>query len=92
MVTELDIIDWETPPSNAAQDETAYGLVSDLLDAIFAWKPPQAVTVWGITDRYSWVPDVLPRPDGHPDRPLPLDRDLRPKPWMELLKSRLRAG
>lgn len=92
MVTELDIIDWETPPSNAAQDETAYGLVSDLLDAIFAWKPPQAVTVWGMTDRYSWVPDVLPRPDGHPDRPLPLDRDLRPKPWMELLKSRLRAG
>ncbi|MEF2552356.1 endo-1,4-beta-xylanase [Aurantimonas sp. A2-1-M11] len=92
MVTELDVIDWETPPGDAAQDEAAYGLVSDLLDGIFAWKPPEAVIVWGISDRYSWVSDVLPRPDGHPDRPLPLDRDMRPKPWMSLLDQRLREG
>jgi endo-1,4-beta-xylanase len=89
MVTELDVIDWETAPGNAAQDETAYGLVADLLDGVFAWKAPDAVIVWGISDRYSWISEVLPRPDGHPDRPLPLDRDMRPKPWMSLLKTRL---
>ena len=56
-------------------------------------KPPEMVMVWGITDRHSWVTDVLPRPDGAPSRPLPLDRDLKPKRWMrapEIARPRLR--
>lgn len=92
LVTELDIIDWHSPAGPQSQDATAYRLVSDLLDAIFAWKPPEAVIIWGISDRYSWIPAVLPRPDGAPDRPLPLDRDMVQKDWMRLLDARLRQG
>ena len=88
-VTELDVIDRETAAGAEAQDDAAMAIVSDFLDGVFAFKPPEAVIAWGITDRYSWVPDVLPRPDGAPHRPLPLDREYRPKNWMRLIETRL---
>jgi endo-1,4-beta-xylanase len=34
---------------------------------------------WGLSDKRSWLNDKFPRPDGLPQRPLPLDADLRPK-------------
>ena len=73
-------------------DALAGKLVGDLMDGIFAWKPPAAVVTWGITDRYSWIPDEMPRYDGEPHRPLPLDRDDRPKAWFDTLKARLLAA
>ena len=88
-VTELDVIDRETPAGAHAQDDAAMAIVSDFLDGVFAFKPPEAVVTWGITDRYSWIPDVMPRPDGAPHRPLPLDGDYRPKNWMKLIEKRL---
>lgn len=92
LVTELDVIDWESVPGAEPQDATAQRLVTDLLDGVFAFKAPESVIVWGVSDRYSWVSDVLPRPDGHPSRPLPLDRDMAPKRWMTLLRQRLRSS
>lgn len=89
LITELDVIDWESKPGDEPQDETAYRLVSDLLDGAFAWKPPAAVVAWGLSDRHSWVNDVLPRPDGAPSRPLPLDRAYKPKNWLGLIQERL---
>ena len=91
-VTELDVIDRGGDGSPEAQDASAMRLVTDFLDGVLAFRPPEAVITWGITDRYSWVPDVLPRPDGLPIRPLPLDRNYRPKNWMGLLKQRLAAA
>ena len=88
-VTELDVIDRETPAGEITQDEAAKAIVKDFLDGIFAFKPPEAVITWGITDRYSWIPDVMPRPDGAPHRPLPLDTQYRPKNWMTLIRERL---
>ena len=92
LVTELDVIDWVSDPAPEAQDRTAYRLVSDFLDGVFAWKPPEMVVVWGVSDRHSWVTDVMSRPDGAPSRPLPLDRDLKPKRWMSLLRQRTAAA
>lgn len=92
LVTELDVIDWESVPGAEPQDATAHRLVADLLDGVFAFQAPESVIVWGVSDRYSWVSDVLPRPDGHPSRPLPLDRDMSPKRWMRLLRQRLRSS
>ncbi|MCQ0990299.1 endo-1,4-beta-xylanase [Jiella sp. LLJ827] len=92
IVTELDIIDWQSPADPEAQDAAALEKVSTFLDAIFAWKPPEAVITWGMTDRYSWINDVMPRPDGNESRPLPLDRSFRPKPWLDLIKRRLASA
>ncbi|MDY8107945.1 endo-1,4-beta-xylanase [Fulvimarina sp. 2208YS6-2-32] len=92
LVTELDVIDLETFDGPDEMDRIAYGLVDDLLDAVFAWKAPAMVVAWGITDRYTWIPDLMPRSDGTPHRPLPLTRDYEAKDWMALLKRRLAAG
>ncbi|MEF2073357.1 endo-1,4-beta-xylanase [Consotaella aegiceratis] len=89
LVTELDVIDWKIRGGPAEQDAAAEKAVSDLLTGLFAGQTPEAVICWGITDRYSWIPDVMPRPDGSPSRPLPLDADLRPKPWLETILARL---
>ncbi|MEN3792628.1 endo-1,4-beta-xylanase [Fulvimarina sp. MAC3] len=89
LVTELDVIDFESPAEPEVMDRAAYAIVRDFLDGIFAWKRPEMIVVWGITDSYSWIPDVMPRDDGAPHRPLPLTRDYREKEWMRLLKQRV---
>ena len=44
----------------------------------------RAVVTWGLADKYSWLnTESAPwarRGDGKPERPLPLDADLRRKP------------
>ena len=92
LVTELDVIDFQIRGGIEEQDAAATKIVSDLLDAVLQNQPPLALVAWGITDRYSWIPDVMPREDGKPARPLPLDADLRPKAWYEMLRARLAAG
>ncbi|WP_372338836.1 endo-1,4-beta-xylanase [Mangrovibrevibacter kandeliae] len=92
LVTELDVIDWKIRGGPAEQDAAAGRVIGDLMDAVFAAQRPEAVITWGITDRYTWIPDAMPRPDGTPSRPLPLDARLRPKPWFERLQRRLRTA
>ena len=91
IVTELDVIDWKIRGGAEKQDAAAGKIVGDLLDGVFDAGPPDAVICWGITDRYSWIPDVMPHRDGTPSRPLPLDAEYRPKPWYELIRRRLRS-
>ncbi|WP_082652465.1 endo-1,4-beta-xylanase [Aureimonas sp. AU12] len=92
LATELDVIDFQVPGGPDEIDEAARVVVSDFLDGLFAGQRPEAVIAWGLTDRYSWVPDAMPRADGSPSRPLPLDRDYRPKPWFADVRQRLTQG
>ncbi|RZJ37898.1 MAG: 1,4-beta-xylanase, partial [Brevundimonas sp.] len=88
-VTELDIIDWNIRGGPEEQDAAALRIVGDLLDGVFDAGRPDAVISWGMSDRYSWIEEAMPRRDGKPCRPLPLDADYRPKPWFELIRKRL---
>ncbi|MFD2236825.1 endo-1,4-beta-xylanase [Aureimonas populi] len=90
IVTELDVIDFQVRGGVEEQDAAATRVVSDLLDAVEG-TPPLALVTWGLTDRYSWVPDAMPRQDGKPSRPLPFDARMRPKPWYDMLRARLAA-
>ena len=46
-----------------------------------------AVATWGLSNRYSWTQNK-PRPDGSPQRPLPLDVQLNHKPaWYAIAKA-----
>jgi endo-1,4-beta-xylanase len=91
LVTELDVIDWKVEGGAAEQDAAAGRIVSDLLDGVMAAGPPEAFITWGLTDRHSWIGDVMPRTDGN-ERPLPFDAQNRPKPWYETMRRRLAAG
>ena len=92
IVTELDVIQYGIEGGPEAQDEAAGLIVSDLMDAVLPGRPPRAVIAWGLTDRYTWVDDVMPRDDGTPSRSHPLDADMREKAWYGDLRRRLREA
>ena len=48
---------------------------------------PRPILTWGLSDRYTWVPTWFKRPDGLPNRPLPLDADLKPKPLFDVIEG-----
>jgi succinoglycan biosynthesis transport protein ExoP len=57
---------------------------SNLLLAV-AVARPSVIAIWGITDRYTWVPTWFKRTDGLINRPLPLDEFYRPKPLWSVI-------
>jgi hypothetical protein len=58
-----------------------------------ALDPPavKALMTFGLSDRYTWLQEDLPREDGAPRRPLPFtDEGLRPKPAYRALSHSLK--
>lgn len=90
LITELDVVDKTLPTAEAERDRLVALKVDDFLDAVFSAVRPEAVITWGVSDRYTWVPIYFTRNDGRPNRPLPLDADMRPKPMMAVIDRYLR--
>jgi endo-1,4-beta-xylanase len=84
-VTELDVIDKDFPGSFSVRDAMVAARAYDFLNAIFAATRPSAITTWGITDRYTWMPTWNKRTDGLINRPLPLDEHYQPKPLWSVI-------
>lgn len=90
LITELDVVDKTLPTMEAERDRLAALKVDDFLDAVFSAIRPEAVITWGVSDRYTWVPIYFTRNDGRPNRPLPFDADMKPKPMMAVIDRYLR--
>jgi endo-1,4-beta-xylanase len=94
IVTELDVNDRRLPTDFAARDTGVADAVSRYLAVVLDQPAVAGVVTWGITDRYSWivreqVPKIHHRADGLPQRPLPYDIVLKPKPAVEALRRAL---
>jgi endo-1,4-beta-xylanase len=63
------------------------GLAGQFLEAVCDVVRPKAILTWGLSDRYTWVPTYFKRPDGMPNRPLPLDADLKRKPLFDVIEE-----
>lgn len=87
LITELDVIDWRLSRNPVKRDIGVANVVAEFLEAVYAAGRPESIVTWGITDRYSWIKDVFKRKDGAPNRPLPMDRNYRPKPFMDVLQK-----
>ncbi len=92
LVTEMDVIDWRLPGPPNERDEAAARHVRTFLDALSAAGGLETIISWGITDRYSWIPEHFKRNDKLPNRPLPLDIEYRPKPMMRVIDTFRRSG
>jgi endo-1,4-beta-xylanase len=79
MITELDVIDQNLPLDINQRDRIIAGVYEDYLTTVLAEKSVIAVINWGLTDRYTWINQYIPRKDQAPSRPLPFDRDMKPK-------------
>lgn len=85
-VTELDV---RIPmPADQAELEQQARDYRQVVDACLAVERCIGVTVWGIVDTYSWVPDVF---EGY-GAPLLFDDDYRPKPAYDAVHDALAGG
>ncbi|MFX8199556.1 endo-1,4-beta-xylanase, partial [Acinetobacter baumannii] len=73
--------------SASERDAIVAKRVDDLLTAISASGPVRSILTWGISDRYSWINGTFKRPDKQPNRPLPLDGEFKPKPFMDVISK-----
>jgi len=87
LITELDVIDYELPGQVSERDARVAGIASGFLKTVFEVSYPKAIMTWGLSDRYSWVPTYFKRPDGMPNRPLPLDAELQRKPLYDVIEE-----
>jgi endo-1,4-beta-xylanase len=87
LITELDVIDYEFPADFGQRDARVAATARNYLDAVCEVVHPKALLTWGLTDRYTWVPTWFKRADGLPNRPLPLDADLKPKPLFDVIEG-----
>ena len=87
LVTELDVIDYELPGKIGERDALVAGMASQFLEAVCEVVRPKAILTWGLSDRYTWVPIYFKRRDGMPNRPLPLDAELKRKPLFDVIEE-----
>ncbi len=87
LITELDVIDYELPGKVSERDAMVAGMAGRFLESVCDVVRPKAILTWGLSDRYTWVPIYFKRPDGMPNRPLPLDADLKRKPLFDVIEE-----
>ncbi|MBD2180979.1 endo-1,4-beta-xylanase [Planktothrix sp. FACHB-1355] len=79
LITELDVTDLNLPQDEAERDRIVAKTYEDYLSVVLDEPAVVAVLNWGLSDRHTWLSELRARPDGSPVRPLPFDRDLKPK-------------
>jgi endo-1,4-beta-xylanase len=87
LVTELDVIDDKLPGNIGERDAMVASMAGQFLGAVCEVVRPRAILTWGLSDRYTWVPMYFKRRDGMPNRPLPFDAELKPKPLFDAINE-----
>jgi len=96
MITELDVIDTSAPSDIAARDAEVASMYKDYLGVALDNPATKTVITWGLADPDSWIShygvEDFRRDDGLPPRPLPFDKDLKPKPAYFAIADAFRAA
>jgi endo-1,4-beta-xylanase len=75
----MDVNDRDLP-ADATRDAVVADLYTSYLTTTLANPNVLALLTWGITDRSTWLNHEGARKDGQPERALPFDANLKPKP------------
>ncbi|MGW0058750.1 endo-1,4-beta-xylanase [Streptosporangium sandarakinum] len=84
--TEIDVR--MALPRDSAKDTRQATYYRNVMDACLAVSRCVGVTIWGFTDRYSWVPDTFPGEGAA----LPYDENYGRKPAYTAIHDALAAG
>jgi endo-1,4-beta-xylanase len=79
-ITELDVNDESAPADVSTRDSMVAERYTAFLTTALSHPGVSDINVWGLSDSYSWLQTVTPRPDGLPLRPCLLDSNFQPKP------------
>jgi endo-1,4-beta-xylanase len=90
LITEMDVLDDGLPADVAVRDRGVADVYRRYLDVTLDHPAVKALITFGLSDRYTWLQEDLPREDGAARRPLPFDEDLKPKPAYHALAHSLR--
>lgn len=89
-VTELDVNESKLEGSIEERDKTIAKIYKNYATMMLEEPNVTALLTWGITDRYTWLDGrKWARPDGQPQRSLPLDSDYQPTPAFFALRDSL---
>ncbi|MBZ5701848.1 MAG: endo-1,4-beta-xylanase [Acidobacteriia bacterium] len=88
-VTALDVDDFHLAGIVRSRDSFVAGLYRDFLRNILRHTSIKAVLTCGLSDRDTWLNSERRRQDGLPERPLPFDKDLKPKPAFDAMREEL---
>ncbi|HEX5319934.1 MAG TPA: endo-1,4-beta-xylanase [Stellaceae bacterium] len=96
MLTELDVVDKGAPAAIPARDRAVADTYRRYLDAALASPAVTTVVNWGLSDINSWIssgktPEAQ-RADGLEPRPLPFDKEGKPKPAYAAIAAALGAA
>jgi endo-1,4-beta-xylanase len=80
LITEMDVLDDGLPKAAHKRDRMIADIYRRYLDVTLESPHVKAVINFGLTDRYTWLQEDMPRADGAPRRPLPFNQHLRAKP------------
>jgi endo-1,4-beta-xylanase len=88
MISELDVMDYMLPADISQRDQQVAAVYEDFLNLVLDEPNVIVVNNWGISDRYTWLSEQSPRPDGQAVRPLPLDDQMNRKPaWAGIARA-----
>jgi len=88
-VMELDVDDSALPADIPERDRLVAEVYRSYLENILRHESVKAVLTWCLSDRDTWLQGFRPRKEGLPQRPLPFDADLNPKPAFFALRDAL---
>lgn len=91
-ITELDVRDAGLPADPATRDAGVAAYTRGYLDLMLGYPQLRDILVWGMSDRYSWIEGVDPRPDGAKRRPCPYDARFVAKPMRTAIADALAAA
>jgi endo-1,4-beta-xylanase len=88
-VTELDVDDQFMPADIPERDRQLAEIYRSFLATVLRHNSVKAILTWCLSDRDSWLQNFRPRKDALPQRPLPFDAQLNPKPAFFALRDSL---
>lgn len=91
-VTEFTVNDRFLTGTIAERDKAAADYAKAYLDIVLSYPQTRYVVSWGLSDKFSTLPEALPRPDGLAKRVLPYDENFRPKPLRGAIAQALAAA
>jgi endo-1,4-beta-xylanase len=89
LITEMDVLDDGLPKAFKPRDRMVADVYRRYLDAALESHHVKAVISFGLTDRYTWLDEDMPRSDGSHRRPLAFARGLHTKPAYHAIRDKL---
>jgi endo-1,4-beta-xylanase len=73
LATEMDVRDNAFPADTTTRDQDVGAYYARYAGALLSHPATLGLLTWGVSDKYTWLDSDAPRPDGLPQRPLPVD-------------------